>query len=84
MGAAQGKAGARTRRRILGAMLLATGLAAGPLAQASPYLQQFSYFKKLKEAEAAVDAPAVFARLEAMDRSSAPPSSQTSTAVSIP
>jgi hypothetical protein len=48
-------------------MLLATGLAAGPLAQASTYLQQFSYFKKLKEAEAAVDAPAVFARLEAMD-----------------
>lgn len=67
MGAAQGKAGARYRRRILGALLLATGLAAGPFVQALPYLQQFSYFKKLKEAEAAVDAPAVFARLEAMD-----------------
>lgn len=47
-------------------LLLAASIAACPLAQAASFLEQFSYFKALKEAEARIDAPGVFTRLEAM------------------
>lgn len=49
-------------------LLLAAALAVSPFARAaSPYLEQFGYLKRLNEAEAQANAPAVFARLEAMD-----------------
>lgn len=49
-------------------LLLAASLALCPPGKAaSPYIEQFSYMKSLKEAEAKAGAPAVFAQLEAMD-----------------
>jgi len=62
------RTGAGTQRRRVWPLLLAAALAASPFAgAASPTIEQFSYMKSLKEAEARAEVPAVFAQLEVME-----------------